>query len=253
MASDPNLPVGERAARSGALVVLGLGINAWLSSALFVLLAAEPSARTYAVGASALVWLGLGAIALVVRVRGGNTLARWLLLAVYPAALGIALTIGTERMRETAHGAFSMSLCAAALLAYLIAAALACKPQLQPLEVESHPLSNLRNEGPPGPTPLRRIVIALVLVGAFAIAVIAPLSPPYPALAAAWGDAASDAGAALSALVASATAVSLVAVHLGAALRREARSEPARVRQKRIVTLLLLTLLGFATYVTVIP
>ena len=270
-------------ARSAGLVAWGLGLNAWVSSALFVLLANEPSLAAYAVGSLALVCLSLGVLAQGYSQRlprrwaelasdpggplepsstpdkrsslGAYALpaARWLLLGAYPASLGLSLTLGSERTRELAHGAFSMSLCAAALLAYVVAAVVACQAELRTIEIESHPLTSPREPSPPNGVQLRRALIAIVLCGAFAIAVVAPLTPSYPALAAAWGDAA-DAGAALSALVGTAIAVAVVAVYLGAALRRaETRPDNARTRRQRIATLLLLTALGLITYFTVIP
>lgn len=270
-------------ARSAGLVAWGLGLNAGVSSALFVLLANEPSLAAYAVGSLALVCLSLGVLAHAYSQRlpsrwaelasepgaplgasadsGGRgplgayalPAARWLLLGAYPASLGLSLTLGSERTRELAHGAFSMSLCAAALLAYVVAAVVACRAELRTIEIEAHPLTSPREPSPPDGVQLRRAVTALVLCGAFAIAVVAPLTPSYPELAAAWGDAA-DAGAALTALVGTAIAVSVVAVYLGAALRRaETRPDNARARRQRIVTLLVLTLLGLITYFTVIP
>jgi hypothetical protein len=266
--------------RTAGMVAFGLGLNAWVSSVLFVLLASEPSLKAYAVGSLALVCLSLGVLAHAYSQRLPSRwaelasdglepsarqdsrraldayalpAARWLLLGAYPASLGLALTLGSERTREVAHGAVSMSLCAAALAAYVVAATIACKAELRALEVESHPLSSAREQSPPSGLHLRRAVIAIVLVGAFAIAVIAPLTPSYPALAAAWGDAA-DAGAALTALVGTAIALSVVAVHLGSALRRtELRPDNAQARRKRIATLLALTALGLITYFTVIP
>ena len=70
----------------------------------------------------------------------------------------------------------------------------------------------------------------------------------------AWlGDAAA-AGATLGALVATATAVSVIAIHLGTILRRgEQKAEPVRERRNRIATLIFLALLGFVTYYTVAP
>lgn len=270
-------------ARAAGLVAWGLGLNAWVSSALFVLLANEPSLRAYAVGSLALVCLSLGVLAHAYSQRlpsrwaelasgPGAPLepsaapswrssldayalpaARWLLLGAYPASLGLSLTLGSERTRELAHGAFSMSLCAVALLSYVVSAVVACKAERSPMVIESHPLASAREPSPPNGVRLRRVVIAIVLCGAFAIAVIAPLTPPYPALAAAWGDAA-EAGAALTALVATAIAVSTVAVHLGATLRRaEPRPDSARAHNQRIATLLLLTALGLITYFVVIP
>jgi hypothetical protein len=237
---------------TSGLVVLGLGFNAWLTHVLFVLLSAETRAMQYVVGASALVCLALGVGARVWedRLPGRQVASRWLLLCIYPTSLALALAL--EQARETAHSYLSMPLCAASLLAYCIAAAVALREPLTPLVSESHPISS-RRQGPPAPRTLRAAVIVIVLLGAFAIAVVAPLWPPYSEVTRGWGDAAA-AGATLGALVATATAVSVIAIHLGTILRRaEPRVEPVRVRRNRIATLVFLALLGFVTYVTVAP
>jgi heme A synthase len=170
---------------------------------------------------------------------------------VYPALIGLSLSLGSEQVRETAYTALSMPLCAASILAYAAAAVVACRQEEHPLETESHPLNG--REPSPAPSLLRRFVIGICLCGAFAIAVIAPLVPAYAEVAEAWGDSA-EAGAVLSALAAVAIAVSVIVVHLGSALRKtEKPRETVRQRQQRVATLLFLTLLGFVTYFTVVP
>jgi hypothetical protein len=144
-----------------------------------------------------------------------------------------------------------MPLCAASLLAYSAAAVVACRQEERPLEAESHPLNG--REPTLAPLLFRRVVIGICLIGAFAIAVVAPLAPHYLQLSAAWSDAA-EAGAVLSALAGVALGVSVIVVHLGGALRRsEKPRETLRQRRQRVATLLFLTLLGFVTYFTVVP
>lgn len=236
---------GPKAISSGGLV-LGLGVNVWVSHVLLTFVSGSATPAQYGVGAVALLCLLLGVAA---RVTAQEELreraARWLLLCVYPASLGLALSLGSEQVRETAYTALSMPLCAASLLAYGAAAVFACQKTPQLLEAESHPL-NGRESIAPG-NPLRRVVIAIVLGGAFAVVVIAPLAVPYEDAAKAWGDAA-EAGMVLTALVATAIGVAVVAMHLGMALRRGERTPR---RRDRVPTLLFLTLLGIVTYLTV--
>ncbi|HKU44163.1 MAG TPA: hypothetical protein VJR89_38645 [Polyangiales bacterium] len=233
-------------------LVLGLGVNVWITHVLLALVSGATSPAQYAVGGFALLCLLLGAAArMSARPFAVESAARWLLVGAYPACIGLSLSLGDQRTRESAYTALSMPLCAAALLAYGAAAVSACRKQPNLLSAEIHPLNG--REARLQPKRLRRFVIAAVLIGSLAISVVAPLWPPYPELARAWGDAA-DAGAVLTALVAMATAVSVVVVHLGSALRRsEVRAETLRQRRNRLATLLFLTLLGFVTYFTVSP
>jgi hypothetical protein len=235
----------------GALV-LGLGINVWVTHVLLTLVSRSASPAQHVVGACALLCLLLGVAArMTIHGEQRERTARWLLLCVYPGTIGLALSLGSEQVRETAYTALSMPLCAASLLAYGAAAVIACRQPSSLLASESHPL-NGRESVAPVPR-LRGFVIAMVLGGGFAITVVAPLWPAYGELASAWGDAA-EAGAVLTALAATAIAVSVIVVHLGAALRRaERRVDTVPKRRNRVATLLFLTVLGFVTYFTVTP
>jgi heme A synthase len=233
-------------------IVLGLGVNVWVTHVLLALVSYGATPLQHVVGACSLLCLLLGVATRMTKEReSSRRAARWLLLCVYPALIALSLSLGSEQIRESAYTALSMPLCAASLLAYAAAAVVACRQQEQPLETESHALNG--REPIPTPSQLRRFVIGLCLSGALAIAVIAPLSTDHAQLAEAWGDAA-DAGAVLSALAAAAIAVSVIVVHLGGALRKsEKPRETMRQRRQRIATLVFLTLLGFVTYFTVVP
>jgi hypothetical protein len=242
-------------AETPAALVLGLGANVWITHVLLALVSGGASPAQYAVGVFALLCLLLGVVARMSAALGHRerreAAARWILLGVFPGAIGLSLSLGDERVRETAHNALSMPLCAAALLAYGAAAVSACRRRPTLLEAEIHPLNG--REAQPRPKRLRGFVIGAVLFGSLVITVVAPLWPPYPQAAQAWGDAA-DAGAVLTALVAMATAVSVIVVHLGSALRRsDGRGETLRQRRNRFATLLFLTLLGLVTYWIVMP
>ncbi|HET6333856.1 MAG TPA: hypothetical protein VFG30_11630 [Polyangiales bacterium] len=246
---------GSKALSSGELhpaLVLGLGVNVWVTHVLLALVSYGASPLQHVVGACSLLCLLLGVAARMTREgERWRRAVRWMLLCVYPGLIGLSLSLGSEQIRETAYTALSMPLCAASLLAYVAAAVVACRQVERPLETQSHPLNG--RESIPAPARLRRFVIGVCLCGAFAIAVIAPLIPERAEVADAWGDAA-EAGAVLSALAAAAIAVSVIVIHLGSALRRsEKPRETMRQRQQRIATLLFLTLLGFVTYFTVVP
>lgn len=233
-------------------LVFGLGVNVWVTHVLLVLVSYGATPLQYVVGACSLLCLLLGVSARMTR-EGERVrrAVRWLLLCVYPALIGVSLSLGGEQLRETTYTALSMALCAASLLAYGAAAVVACRQEERPLETQSYPLNG--REAIPAPARLRRFVTGVCLCGAFAIAVVAPLVPGGAEVAEAWGDAA-EAGAVLCALTAVAIAVSVIVIHLGNALRRgDKPRETLRQRQQRIATLLFLTLLGFVTYFTLVP
>jgi hypothetical protein len=233
-------------------LVLGLGVNVWVTHVLLVLVSYGATPLQYVVGACSLLCLLAGLATRTLRDDERSRVAvRWLLLGVFPALIALSLSLGTEQIRESAYTAFSMPLCAASLLAYVAAAVVTCRQEGTLLETETHALNG--REPPVAPSRLRRAVIALCTVGAFAIAVVAPLIPRHADLGEAWGDAA-DAGAVLAALAAAAIAVSVIVVHLGGALRKAEKStDSLRQRHQRLATLLFLVLLGFVTYFTVVP
>jgi hypothetical protein len=253
--ADLSPPKELSEAETPAALVLGLGVNVWITHVLLALVSGAATTAQYAVGGFALLCLLLGVAARMSAVlrdtERREAAARWILLGIYPGAIGLSLSLGDERARESAHSALSMPLCAAALLAYGAAAVSACRKRPNLLEAEIHALNG--READARPKRLRQFVIGAVLFGSLAISVVAPLWPPYPQAAEAWGDA-TEAGAVLTALVAMATAVSVIVVHLGSALRRsEAHGETLRQRRNRFASLLFLTLLGFVTYWIVVP
>jgi hypothetical protein len=173
---------------------------------------------------------------------------RWLLLAVFSIALAAALCLGTEAAREQAHSALSMLLAAASLLAYGAVALQACRTPLQLLPTRSQARRSERGAAPPPESRAMRAAAALLWIGAFAIALIAPLSGSYATLQLAWGDAA-DAGAAFTAVVAGGIAVSLLGIQLGPLLKaRRAQHVSTRARRNRIAVMLFLTLCGGLVY-----
>ncbi len=183
--------------------------------------------------------------------------ARWLLLAAFPAALAVSLALQPEPQLERALLPLPIGVAVVALGAYLAVALLALQPARNAAEAQSYPLGDgpVPDVGGGHPRPLLRWwVTALMLLGAFAIAVVAPALPDFTGVEQAWGDAAS-AGAVLSAVVAAALAVSVVGVFLGSMLRRaDAEPPPSAAEARlRIGMLLFVSLLGAVVYYTISP
>jgi hypothetical protein len=255
---------------SGAVALVLLGTNAWATSVGWTLLPADVRLRDAALAASALVWLLLGALLHLrrtsllaedaaawraedpVRWRAEDA-ARWLLLCVFPVALAVALCVGPEAARERVHSPLSMLFCSLSLLAYGVVAVSACQAPLALLRSVTHTRKPDRSNGSRPTNRLRVAMIALLLAGALAISLIAPLLPAYATVEAAWGDA-SEAGAVLAAVVGGAIGVTLIAIHLGALLhaRTPERRDTARQRRQRIATLLFLALFGLVVYFSVV-
>jgi hypothetical protein len=247
----------------GALPLAALGLNAWLTGVGWFLLSTDvwfdgeqsaPAWRGVLLAMLSLLPLAIG-VPLAARATGErwHKVACWLLLCVFPAGLAAALCMGNEESRERAHGAWSMLLAGLSLLAYGVAALQTCRAPLPILPARSHARRSERTPSPEPTQGARDLAAAIILCGALAIALIAPLSGSFTQLTAAWGEAA-DAGAALTAVVAGAIAVSLVSLDLGPLLKGQSLPRRSTRRQRnRIATMLFLTLLGGAVYLTVTP
>ena len=239
-----------RAAGSpSSAALLGLGANAWLTCVGWVLISNDVSVWHMSTAAFALAPLCAGAL-LHARTRpdARSDSARWLLLCVFPVSLAAALCLGSEAMRESAHSALSMLLAAASLLAYGAAALQACRTPLAILPTRSQARRSDRGAAAPRQSATLRAAAWLMWIGAFAIALVAPLSSDYATLQLAWGEAA-DAGAAFTAVVAGGIGVTLLGVELGPLLKaRRARHVSTRTRRNRIAVMLFLTLCGGLMY-----
>jgi hypothetical protein len=279
--TGPALPSAQAEAelanrRSSAVALVLLGTNAWATSVGWTLLPADVRLRDAVFAASALVWLLLGAMLHLRRDAApadedalwplppaspgtsvlrwnADAAARWLLLCVYPVALALGLCVGQEAARERVHSPLSMLFCALSLLAYGVVAVSACQAPLALLTSVTHTRKQDRTGGARSDNRLRRAVLGLLLAGALAIALVAPLLPAYREVEAAWGDAA-EAGSVLAAVVGGALGVSVIAIYLGALLHARApeRSLTARQRRQRIATLLFAAFFGFVVYFNVV-
>lgn len=248
MTTESALPL--RAARSpNSLALFALGANAWLTCVGWVLISNDVAVWHTSAASFALVPLIVGALSYA---RGStdrkNEITRWLLLCVFPVSLAAALCLGSEATREHAHSALSMLLAAASLLAYGAVALQACRTPLAILPTRSQARRSERGSVPVRESKAMRAAALAIWIGALAIALIAPLSSDYPSLQLAWGEAA-DAGAAFTAVVAGAIAVSLLSTELGPLLKaRRLRHVSTRTRRNRIAVMLFLTLCGLLVY-----
>lgn len=238
--------------------VSSLGTLAWLASLGWTELILGPNTLSVGSAALALLPLGFGVAAYRLPLpRAGLWPARWLLLAAYPAALGLGLALHPAAELERALPPLALAGTAIALGAYLAVALLALQPERGALAVQTYPLpDDPSSSARPKRRPriLRALLVASMFAGAFAIAVIAPGWLPNAELQRAWGDAAA-AGAVLTAVVGSALAVSVVGLFLGSALRL-ADAEPtpsAAERRLRVASMLFLSLLGGVVYYTLSP
>ena len=222
-----------------------LGLNAW---AVGVLL------PTFHVGLAS--WTeGLVAVLPLVVLAGGVLLlsrgsihARWALLAAVPPALVIPAALRDAALVDEAFDATSLSLAALSLLAYLAAAAHAvARPALTKPAV-AMPLSGKEPVAePPARRWLRRALLFVTAIGAFATVVVAPAWATVRERRAAWGDA-SDAASVLTSIVAAVIAALAVGSIVGPALRAErARSSAAAAGRRRLaVAILVGTAAGIA-------
>lgn len=235
-----------------ALALFALGLNAWLSSVGWFWLSTDVSITGTALAGLSLAPLALGVpLATHARLASGErayTAACWLLLCVFPVGLAAALCTDTEETRERVHGAGSMLLCGLSLIAYGVAALQTCRAPLPILPARSHARRSERATLPDPQRGPRVLGAALLLVGALAIALVAPLSSDFAQLRAAWGEAA-DAGSALTAVVGGAIAVSIIGLDLGPLLKGQAPPRRStRQRRNRIASMLFLSALGAAVY-----
>lgn len=232
-----------------AAVVFGLGASAWFACAGWPSLARPDVGAGPAFHATALITLALGVFALF---RGALPAARTLLLCAYPGALACAVARMPEAVLDTVHGPWTLGLAVLALGAHAAGSGIATRAGAVPLAVEVSPLEPSEHAAQRPHAWLFRLVLTMFGAGACAIAVIAPRTPSFREVEAAWSDAA-GAAAVLTAVVACALAVSVLAVHLSSLLRRaDAPPQPtAPERRLRIATLLFVSLLGGVVYFTI--
>jgi hypothetical protein len=148
-----------------------------------------------------------------------------------------------------------MVLLALSLCGYGAAAAASLDVPAQVLSVTHAPLGTDSWDAVPPERGMRqRLFIALCVTGAGAIALVAPTLGGTSVIERAWGDAA-GVGAVLSAVVAAALGIAVLAIYLPNALRaRGASDQPPRADTTlRVAWFLFLAMLGAVTYFIVQP
>jgi hypothetical protein len=229
----------------GGLHAWGVGLNAWL------VLAAWPWLFTPRPGV-------LPALAAVLAL-GALTLGAWRLerhpetathawLVGFPVLLGASVAGLPSATRQAALGAGPVLLGVLGLWAHLATSLWALRRTRPVTPLRHQPLPAAPGSSEPARTPARALAAALLVCGALAVGVVAPLWGDPQQLAARWGDAA-DEGALLCAVVAAALGTATAGPFLAAVLRpRRTASAPRPDLALRVASLLLLALLGAATY-----
>jgi hypothetical protein len=248
----------EEAERGGTLQgrvrlrVLLLGANLWALCALWPALAGRGEGPALlALSAFSVLPLALWA-ALGQRMRWAQSL---LLFIMFPVALAAVLALRPEALNAQLYGPLGMVLLAVSLCGYGAAAAASLDVPAQVLSVTQASLGADPWDAAPAERGMRqRVFIAMCVAGAGAIALVAPAIGGTSVLERAWGDAA-GVGAVLSAVVAAALGVAVLAIYMPNALRAKTGAEqtPRGDSTLRVVWFLFLALLGAITYFVVQP
>ncbi len=246
----------QGAARRRVLAVLLLGLNPWLIGVLWPVLTAPVFRAANLLGALAcLLPLLLGGAA---QGAFGNRppVPHWvagaLWLAIYPATLAAGLALPPDAPSHESFGPVTLILLWLSLCAFGAAAAQACAPRAPELAATRAALGNEPWDAPElERRGLQHAIVGLCIVGAAAIAVIAPTLGGFEGLEAAWGEA-GRAGGVLTAVVAAALAVTTIGVFLGCGLRSDRALDAGRADAPlRAAWFLFLALLGAVTYMVV--
>jgi hypothetical protein len=238
---------GPRAASTPALVsTAASGLNAWLVIAVWPLFFGDAVTPTaIAVTSAPLLLLAAGLW------TARRNASPWLLLLAFPWVLFAASALHPATALHRALTPIPLLAAVLSITLYGACAAWATtRPAAPPRQGDSSPLGHPSSPSvrPANPV-LRRLVIAIALSGALAIALVAPVVGGRAALERDWGEAAAR-GAVLTAVVAATVGSVVIAVFLGPALRADDRRprRSRRARRTQVVVMLLLTLLGAAAY-----
>jgi len=237
-AEERSLPV--EATRVDAIRVGLLGANLWAVSALVPAALSGPRVTAWLLAMLPLPVLALAALAL----RRLPRIAPWLLLGAFPLSVAVVVSAMPSHTVDAPYPAMALFIVALALLAYGAAAAAASERPHWDSHASSRPLPDTRV--PKDATRRRRIrgvVLTLGAIGAFALAVVAPLAGGERALRASWGEGAPEAGV-LSAVVAGSLATLMLAAFLGPSTRRRKHLPSSRQRRTRVALLLMVVLTG---------
>lgn len=232
----------DRAPGRTDVVRLGaLGINAW-AVAVFVpsLLGTRELGWALAVLPAFLLVAGLTVL------RRWPGAAAWLLLAAFPACIGLAVADLPSQGGGPVQDTVALGLAAASLVLFLAVAAGVCSrpgpvraATLRPLDERQANVDETRTRR------LRRgLLLTAAGLGMWAVSVVAPTWGSREALVTAWGRATAQ-GEVLTAVAAGMLAVaSLTLLVAPSTRRRRRRPTPPRQLALRVALLMLLALLG---------
>lgn len=245
MNGDRHTPSGVTSAgegRSDAWRVALLGANAWVVVVLAPTLHLGADLAALAIALLPLPALGYGIYALERRIEH----ARWALLLGVPAGMGGVLALARPLTEHDAYGTAGLVLAAASLLAFVAASASAVARERATTPVVTQPLVGKEPVVEPAARRvLRRALLALAAVGAFAITVLAPALSDRRERVERWGEAADDATA-LASVVAAVIAALALGTLVGPALRaqRPRADDPAKSRRRLAAAMLIATAAG---------
>jgi hypothetical protein len=232
--------------RANQWIVLTLGLNAWIVIDLW------PAAFS----ANPQVWesylLPLSPVLLILATRGMQrrpTIARWILLALFPLSLLVPVVLRSEIDNQLAFTPVVLLFAALSLIAYIALTADALAGHVRYRQSDYKPLAV---PGTPANRParvrLRRSVIALALIGTFCIAASGPALGGFKDLKRYWGEASTEGGLFVT-LVSSTLAVAVLLSFLGPVLKADDGHRPAQSERKRkLISALILSLFGFLTF-----
>lgn len=242
---SPKTPWLERSGRPfGAARVAVLGVNLWAVAVAAPMVLASPRDPLVA---ALLVLAPLLPLSLGVGLcRYARTPARVVLLALYPATVGLAVTMLPSMVADPPHSTVGLVLAALSLLAYGAGAVLAVdRPDERPI-LGRRPLGRVKPfEESRRRRITRHLLLATCFIGAFVIAVVAPSLGGDAALHAAWGVAAPEAGV-LVAVAAGGIASGSLALLLAPAMRASRARAPSRSNVRMRVGLLSLVVVAGA-------
>lgn len=247
---DPARTGMRLVSESGTVRASILGVNAWLVTVLWPLASSGNPRDTmpYAIACTSLALLVAGLVALRARRRG---LGAWLSLCAFPASV-IAATAWRSGSSPASSDPLVLTLQALSLLAY--GAAVAPSAEAAPVASSRHVAleADALDMDPVRTRRTRAVFTLLVCIGTFLLAVLAPILGDPGAFQHEWGDATRE-GRVLIAVVGASTAVATVTGFAGALRADPDDAVAPRDRWLRVGSLLLLALLGAATWFAIQP
>jgi len=244
--TESETSVAPDRSRANQWIVVVLGLNAWIVINLWPVVF---SANTQ-------LWesylLPTSPALLLIAIRNMQSrpiAARWILLAFFPISLIVPVVLRSEIDNQLAFTPVVLLFAALSLTAYFALTADALSSHVRYRQSDYKPLGlpDTPINQPPR-VRLRRSVVAIAFLGAFCIAAAGPALGGFRELKRHWGDASSQAGLLIT-LVASTLAVAVFLSFLAPVLKAGNARRPERLEGKRrLISALVLSLLGFLTF-----